>query len=134
MLVFRLQREVQMEAEGEFNWIPWADWLYIAATIAALLEILVLVNSESCLALRVARFLTCLAVIFLIGYVPSILAHYRLIFGNYIPRKPYIPRRKAISRRSRLNPEPAELISILVTVVVILSMTAIMIVIYALCG
>ena len=37
MLVFRVQREMEMAGKGERNWIPWADWLLLGATITSLL-------------------------------------------------------------------------------------------------
>jgi hypothetical protein len=84
MLVFRLQRELEMKAKGEINWIPYADGLYILAALSALLLVIlpILFGTKSRIALCIARAATCLSVFFLAGYIPSILAHYRLILGG----------------------------------------------------
>lgn len=87
-----------MAHEREVIWIPWADRLVVAATMAALTlnvfpSISGFVSEGMATALGMAAGSS--AVVLLAGYVLAILAHYRLIFtGN---RTGY-----------RENPEPAE--------------------------
>ena len=35
MLFFRVQREITMREQDERNWIPWADWLLVVATLVS---------------------------------------------------------------------------------------------------
>jgi hypothetical protein len=102
VLLFRVQRELQVREEairrGEapINWIPWADRLLLSAIVISVLAILVLLAFPSSKqALRVARAACAAALVVVPGYIPSILAHYRLIIG-----------RKHTGLRD--NPEPAE--------------------------
>ena len=98
VLMFRLQRELSLPARE--RWLACADWLTISSTLIALLFVimpLILFGSENKTAGQLAGAATCSAVILLAGYVPSILAHYRLIFrGGRNPDGP------------RGNPEPSE--------------------------
>ena len=98
MLAFRLEREVTAGDEGERMWIAWADWLIIAATVVSLaLGLLPIISGvvpdppQSAL----ASAATSASVVLTIGYVPAILAHYRLILGRH-------------RRGRRANPEPSE--------------------------
>jgi hypothetical protein len=98
MLAFRLEREVKAGDEGEPMWIAWADWLLIAATLISLsLGLLPVISGviREPWQTAVASAGTSAAVVLTFGYVPAILAHYRLIFGG---------------RRAgpRTNPEPSE--------------------------
>ena len=98
MLVFRIQRELQMASKNERNWIPWADRLLIAAILGCLIFVLFPLVSgipSEPIRMRVASAACASAVVLLTGYVPAILAHYRLFLGG--------------SRCGpRDNPEPAE--------------------------
>lgn len=93
MLFFRIQRELAMQGAGEPIWIPWADRLLIAATLISLLLVVVpmLVLPDPT---PPWRFLppaaATTACILVAGYIPSILAHYRIIFpgGRTGPRPP----------------------------------------------
>jgi hypothetical protein len=98
MLSFRIQRELQMHEELEARWIPWADRLLIAATLVALLLVLLPLLACSNRPGRLAELpaaACAAAVVMFAGYILSILAHYRIIlrFGRSGPRR---------------NPEPAE--------------------------
>jgi hypothetical protein len=97
MLLFRLQRELQMLDEGESTWIPWADRSLGAATLIALLAVLLLVSGlpPEPWRTRLASAFCTAAVLLLAGYFPAALAHYRLLFG-------------ASRSGPRSNPEPGE--------------------------
>jgi hypothetical protein len=117
MLFFRIQRELEMWSKDEPVWMPWADWLLIWATIIALLGAvfpIVTTLSSSVFVTNLARVSCMVATLLLTGYIPSILAHYRIIFGK---------------RRSgpRGNPEPAERILVILTVVAAVMTTILMI-------
>ena len=97
MLVFRIQREVNMQGQGETTWLPWADRLLLLASVlslfAAFLLVSGLVSEPSRTSLASA---SCTAAVLLVmGYVPTVLGHYRLLPGT--------------SRSGpRHNPEPSE--------------------------
>jgi hypothetical protein len=97
MLVFRIQREIEMHKAGEITWIPKCDLLLIAATEISLLLVLLpsLVISHSSRWMVLPAAACASTVILMAGYVPGILAHYRLILsgGRSGPRT---------------NPEPSE--------------------------
>jgi hypothetical protein len=93
MLVFRIQRELEMRQKGEQNWIAWADWLLVSAVFVSLL--LVIVPLLTIRQTRLPAAGAVAAAIMVAGYVPAILAHYRLVFG-----------RKRTGQR--VNPEPWE--------------------------
>src|SRR5438128_130336 len=98
MLAFRLEREVKAGDEGDLMWVAWADWLVIAATLLCLsLGLFPIVSGlvHEPLQTALASAATSAAIVLTIGYVPAILAHYRLIFRG---------KRKG----SRRNPEPPE--------------------------
>jgi len=102
----RLQREIHMAGRGEPTWIPWAEGLVLAATLLSLLLVIapiLFLGPDNRTVLRVGRAATLLSVILLAGYVPSILAHYRLICGR-------------ARSGSRENPEPAECLFVCATV------------------
>jgi hypothetical protein len=96
MLSFRIQRELQMQEKEEICWIPKADWLLVAATLVALLLVILPIVALSWAAVnRLAAAACAASTIMIAGYVPSILAHYRLIFGRN-------------RTGPRDNPEPSE--------------------------
>jgi hypothetical protein len=105
-LVFRLQREIQMEDQAEITWVPRADWLLIVSALASLLLVILpfsLPLLPSMSALLLAQSALSLSVVLLFGYLFAILAHYRLILGR--------------SRSGpRENPEPAERVIFWITV------------------
>jgi hypothetical protein len=98
VLVFRIGRELEMQKQGEINWIPLADWLLIMATLLSLFVVIVpilLISSMQSTWTVLPRAGAAAACAMLGGYIFAILAHYRLIFGT---------RRVG----PRQNPEPAE--------------------------
>jgi hypothetical protein len=102
ILLYRIQRENQMRAEQERVWLPWSDWPLLIAVMSSLLFVLVptaggYIPSFSS-AVSVASSI-CLA-----GYIPSILAHYRIMFG-------------ASRHGPRNNPEPMERVFVILTAV-----------------
>jgi hypothetical protein len=105
MLFFRIQRELQMHEQLEVNWIPWADRLLITATLISLLLVifpLVTFGTTSSV-LGFASAACAAATLMVAGYVPGILAHYRLFLGS---------QRKG----PRKNPEPAEKVVVLAVI------------------
>lgn len=97
MLFFRIQRELKMEESGEINWIPWADWLLVSATVLSLLLVVVpLVILPPRSALGAVPFAAVAAsAVLVVGYIPAILAHYRFILSGG-------------RTGARDNPEPSE--------------------------
>jgi hypothetical protein len=96
ILMFRIQRELQMRDKNETSWIAYSDWLVIVAMIMAGSLGLALPLSIRWFQLTKFPAAACSSsVILLIGYVFAILAHYRLILGRG-------------RRGRRKNPEPAE--------------------------
>jgi hypothetical protein len=98
LLVFRIQRELQMRGKEETTWVPWADRLLLAATLVSLLLVilpLVALSFRPGILQSLPAASCAASVVMLAGYVPSILAHYRLLFGTD-------------TSGPRANPEPAE--------------------------
>jgi len=82
MLVFRIQRELQMLKQGETIWIAYAERLLISATLISLLLVIVPIVSFSSLSgifVRLPAAGSSAAAILLAGYILAIQAHYRLI-------------------------------------------------------
>jgi hypothetical protein len=105
MLLFRLQRELEMQRETEVQWIPWADRLLILATLIALLLVLlplVATTNRPGLLAHLPAAGCAAALILMAGYILAVLAHYRLFLG-------------AGRRGPRTNPEPAERAVVLAT-------------------
>jgi drug/metabolite transporter (DMT)-like permease len=94
MLYFRIERELRMRKKEEIVWLPAADWLLVGATLVSLL--LVIVPLVTFREVRLPTAASGAAAILVAGYVPAILGHYRIFFGQ---------------RRTgpRHNPEPSEL-------------------------
>lgn len=106
VLVFRLRRELEMADKGERAWVAFSDWLVIIAMgVASLFVILPLLAGDSASSARLPRAAAALSVVLALGWVPSILAHYRLILG---------PSRTG----PRHNPEPGELLVVFLSVLV----------------
>lgn len=84
MLFFRVQREQDMKRRGERDWIPVADLLLLGATFTAILVVLlpILLFDSDFLGRRVPTAGCTAALVALVGYVPALLAHYRLMFGS----------------------------------------------------
>lgn len=106
MLFFRIQRELQMQNQGERNWIPWADRLLVGATLLSLVFVILpvtLIRSRNSPWAILPKAGASAASTLVAGYVFAILAHYRLFFGN-----------KRNGPRS--NPEPAEKLWVCVSI------------------
>jgi hypothetical protein len=108
MLFFRIERELKVTQQNEDIWIPWSDWLLIAATLTSLILVIlpmVTVGPESKLVMKVSMGASSASTALFAGYIFSVLAHYRLLFGK--------------SRLgARENPEPAEKLLVRLTIVV----------------
>jgi len=110
MLLFRLQRELQAQKESEPTWLAWADRLLILATLTALLLVLlplVATTNRPGVVAHLPAAGCAAALILMAGYIPAILAHYRLFLG-------------AGRSGPRGNPEPAERVIVLLTVLIAL--------------
>src|SRR5689334_14674945 len=85
-IMFRVQRELYVleTLKIEFLWLAWADYLILVSIMLAVLGatlplLIVPAPSEKLIALAAA---SCIAALILqAGYVPSILAHYRIELG-----------------------------------------------------
>jgi len=108
MLFFRIQRELEVTQKNEDIWSPWADWLLIAATLTSLILVIlpiVALGPESKLVMKVSIAACSASTALVAGYIFSVLAHYRLLFGK--------------SRLgARENPEPAEKLLVRLTIAV----------------
>ncbi len=105
MLCFRIQYELQVHERLETRWIPWADRLLVGATLVALLLVvlpLVAMTNRPGVFTELPAAACSAATVMLAGFVLAILAHYRLFFG-----------RKRTGERA--NPEPAERVVVIVT-------------------
>jgi hypothetical protein len=107
MLFFRIQRELTMGDGGEIVWLPWADWLLVAATMISLLLVILPITIFA--ELKLATVASGAAAIMVAGYVLAILAHYRIIFGRRFLVF------GGLRTGPRTNPEPSELILVLAT-------------------
>lgn len=98
MLFFRIQRELHMGGASEINWIPWADWLLVAASLIALTCVLlplVAAHPTSWAHTRIPGPSCAVSIVLLAFYPFAILAHYRFILGGG-------------RTGPRYNPEPGE--------------------------
>jgi hypothetical protein len=112
VIMFRVQRElwVQEHYPKWETWTSWADWLILASiplvgclTIFSLLAFPRMRLGEALAAASCGS-----AVVLQIGYIPAIMAHYRIFFGMQ-RRKDGIPRDRG---------EPAEKVFVILTVVI----------------
>ena len=97
VIMFRIQRELEMRKKGEPSWIACSDHLIFASIFVSVFCVFLptfLLPKFNC-TVAIARAGCVAAIILEAGYIPSILAHYRLGFGkNRIG--------------GRTNPEPTE--------------------------
>jgi len=85
-----------MYEKGERTWVAFADWLAIGATMTSLLfVVLPSVAGDPARLGKLPAAAVSMAVVFELGYIPAILAHYRLVLS-------------AGRGGPRINPEPAE--------------------------
>lgn len=82
---WRIQREVQMEAEGEITWLPYCDWLNLVGIIVTTLIIFLTMSGVTG---RPIVLLLGLTIIFIAGYPFTIAGHYML----YTERQTMCPR------------------------------------------
>ncbi len=119
-LVFRVQREIQQIDAGKTAWLPWADRLLIGVVTLTLLLVLFPIalgggTSRLWAAGRLPAAACSGSTIALTGYIPALLAHYRLAL---YPES----RRKWILFGSELSEyrhagEPAERVIVVASVV-----------------
>src|SRR5690349_214432 len=102
VVMFRVQRElwVQDNHPDWPNWIAWADWLILTSVALAIsacfVPILAFPTSPTARAIGAA---SCVAASILqVGYVPAILAHYRIAIGanRVVDRKKGEPAERVI--------------------------------------
>jgi amino acid transporter len=91
VIMFRVQREIDVQEEHPDwpNWLAWSDYLILGSVLVSLslvvTPLLVFPRSPYTYALAPAA---CIAAIFLqVGYIPAILAHYRIEIGTERTKK-----------------------------------------------
>lgn len=96
-IMFRVQREIHMgEEQNDVKWIAWSDWLIFGSVLLALFLAVIPLLAFSYRSFATAA---CTAAIILqAGYIPAILAHYRIDIG----------RSRDIKKLPRDRGEPAE--------------------------
>ena len=107
VIMFRIERELKMRDKGEQNWIAYSDYLVFASIGASIFIVLlpVLTVPAYRFIIPAARAGCVAAIILEAGYIPSILAHYRLGIGEH-------------RTGGRDNPEPAERLLVRATVII----------------
>lgn len=112
VIMFRVQRElwVQEHHPDWQYWTSWADWLVLASVplVGCLTIVSLLAFPGTRLGEALAAASCGSAVLLQIGYIPAIMAHYRIFFGRQ-RRKDGIPRAQG---------EPAEKVLVILTVVI----------------
>ena len=79
----RLQRELKMRRRKQPSWIAYSDWLILFSILVCIIFVFIpLFLLPKQLAITFAHAGCFAAIILLAGFVPSILAHYRLGFGG----------------------------------------------------
>jgi hypothetical protein len=104
VIMFRVQRELwAQESHPEWPlWTSWADWLILWSVPLGCLAILSLLGFPGVrLIMAVAAALCAGAVVLQTGYIPAVMAHYRIFFGKRrradgIPREAGEPAEKAL--------------------------------------
>jgi hypothetical protein len=84
-IMFRVQRELHVleDLKIKLLWLAWADYLILASVALAVLGVIVpllVVPSTSPTLLAFTAALCVAAAVLQAGYIPSILAHYRIQF------------------------------------------------------
>ncbi len=83
VIMFRLQRELEMRDKGEPSWIAYSDRLILSSIFISLfLVFLPIFVLPTPLSITLAHAGCFAAVVLQAGFIPSILAHYRLGFGK----------------------------------------------------
>lgn len=99
IIAFRIQREITMEKHAERLWLPWADWLILLAIALSVTFVVLLLAGITPTRTAFASAAGASAIVLEAGYIPSILAHYRIWFGKerhtkHAPRDPGEPAEK----------------------------------------
>lgn len=83
VLIFRIQREIQMREMGETVWLAFCDWLAVIATVVSLLfAVLPLLLSDPAAQGRLPIAAVAMGVVLTVGWIPAALAHYRIGLGG----------------------------------------------------
>ena len=107
VLIFRIEHESKMEIDGETVWLPLSDYLILTTIFSSLALVLVPIFIYPLLVdqyLKFFRAIIALSIVFELGYIFSILAHYRIIFSGH-------------SSGPRKNPEPPERVIFITTII-----------------
>ena len=96
VLFFRIQRHLSKKGHGKKPWIAVSDWLMIGATVTSLLIVIVPLVSfdiRANLLIKLVHAACATSSVLAVGYIFSILAHYRLIL-NIGKEKPHYSKRR----------------------------------------
>jgi hypothetical protein len=84
-IMFRVQREIYVREELKINllWLAWADYLLLSSVGLAVFGVLlpILAVGRYSVTVSVAAAVCAAAIVLLAGYIPAILAHYRIGLG-----------------------------------------------------
>jgi hypothetical protein len=97
--------KAQGETKQLVSWLAFADWLVIGATLLAIVAVLLpllIVTDSDLVGKRIPAAGCAASLVALAGYIPSLLAHYRIVIG-------------ARRTSERENPEPGEAIGVAIT-------------------
>lgn len=87
VIMFRVQRELWVQERHPKwpNWLSWSDYLIVASVVLAIVALVVLLAIPGITQYRRAiAASSCVAAIILqAGYIPGILAHYRIEIGRH---------------------------------------------------
>lgn len=87
VIMFRVQRELWVQERDPKwpNWLSWSDYLIVPSVILAIIALVVLLAIPGITQHRRAfAAASCVAAIILqAGYIPGILAHYRIEIGRH---------------------------------------------------
>ena len=83
VFMFRIQREIAVKEKGWPNWIAWADYLVLFSIGLGLLAVVILLVIGPAKSADALASAACTAALVLqAGYLPAILAHYRIEIGK----------------------------------------------------
>jgi protein-S-isoprenylcysteine O-methyltransferase Ste14 len=85
VLMFRIQRELQVENDPDWTWLPWADWLVLGSIVLSLVGVvlpLVSVRDPGQFSYAIAAASCAAASLLLAAYPFAIIDHYRLAWGK----------------------------------------------------
>jgi hypothetical protein len=105
IVALRIQREVAMEEAGEPLWFPWSDWLILLAIALCVAFVISLLGKITPCRITLACAAGASAIVLEAGYIPSILAHYRIWFGKERTKRHIL----------RERGEPAEKVLVILT-------------------